>query len=490
MYRGHSNNMKTINSLIEILSPIQHIGNAEKEIKEITLDSRIAVAGTLFIAQKGETVDGHDFIDGVISNGGDIIVCEILPSDLKDTVTYIQVTDTHHAAGIIASWFYDYPTKNLTIIGVTGTNGKTTVATLLWQSLRILGNKTGLISTVSHWIDGQEIHSTHTTPGALVLQKLFRTMVDAGCTHVVMEVSSHAIAQERIAGIEFKAGIFTNLTQDHLDFHKTMEHYRDTKKQFFSGLSATSIAVTNTDDENGIYMTDATAAKKVSYGILHTADYKAENVSLSTQGTIFEVEGSAVHSMLLGAFNLSNSLAVYATLRELGIEKEILISLFEKLLPPPGRLEIIPGPEKRVGIVDYAHTPDGLEKLLTTIQEMKAPGTAVIAVFGCGGNRDTTKRPIMGAIAAAHADKVIITSDNPRNEVPEDICAEIAAGITNPAIKYEIIVDRAEAIAHAVSISNPGDTIVIAGKGHEQYQIIGDQTKDFSDQEKLRTAFV
>ena len=318
---------KTIQSLLETLPVITCVGSKEKIIEDLTIDSRTAALGMLFIAQKGETVDGHDFIDGVIEKGAEIIVCEILPSAIKDTITYIQVTDTHHATGIIAEWFYEFPAKQLTIIGVTGTNGKTTVATLLWQSFRLLGHKTGLISTVSYWIDDKEIPSTHTTPGALVLQKLFRTMLNTGCSHVVMEVSSHAIAQDRISGIDFRAGIFTNLTQDHLDFHKTMENYRDTKKKFFTTLSSNSIAITNSDDENGAYMIDTTFAKKVSYGISHAADYKAENISLNTQGSTFELENSPVYSMLLGSFNLSNSLAVYATLRELGYAKDIVISL-------------------------------------------------------------------------------------------------------------------------------------------------------------------
>jgi UDP-N-acetylmuramoyl-L-alanyl-D-glutamate--2,6-diaminopimelate ligase len=268
-----------------------------------------------------------------------------------------------------------------------------------------------------------------------------------------------------------------------------MEAYRDAKKKFFSSLSADAIAITNNDDEHGPYMIDNTAAKKVTYGIAQPADYTAIDISLSTHGTTFTIEENSITSVLIGRFNLLNSLAVYAGLRELGYKKEVVMSIFEKLLPPPGRLEIIGGPEKRTGIVDYAHTPDGLEKLLTTIQEMKSPETSVIAVFGCGGNRDTTKRPIMGAIAARHADKIIITSDNPRNEVPEAICEEVAKGIADPAIKYEMIVDRKAAIQHAVSISVPGDTIVIAGKGHEDYQIIGDQKIHFSDQEILREAF-
>lgn len=482
-------NAKSIPSLLSIIPHQKCIGEMEKNIDAISLDSRTVTPTTLFIAQKGETVDGHTFIPELTERGVAIIVCEVLPAIIDSTVTYIQVKDTHAAAGIIASWFYNFPTRELTVAGVTGTNGKTTVATLLWQAFRLQGHKAGLISTVSYWIDDQEIPSTHTTPDALTLQKLFRTMVDAGCTHVAMEVSSHAIAQQRIAGIIFKVGIFTNLTQDHLDFHKTMENYRDAKKQFFSALPATAVAITNTDDENGMYMIADTTAKKISYGILHEADYRAQNISLTTKGTIFSVDQTTIQSNLIGSFNLSNSLAVYAALCELGYEKEIVISLFTKLLPPPGRFEIIRGPEDRVGIVDYAHTPDGLEKLLTTVQELKSSNTSVIAVFGCGGNRDTTKRPIMGCIAAAQADIVIITSDNPRNEVPETICDDIAKGITSPAIHYEIIVDRKAAILHAVAISKPGDTIVVAGKGHEQYQVIGDQKLPFSDRTILTEAF-
>jgi UDP-N-acetylmuramoyl-L-alanyl-D-glutamate--2,6-diaminopimelate ligase len=306
---------------------------------------------------------------------------------------------------------------------------------------------------------------------------------------VVMEVSSHAIAQQRIASISFRVGMFTNLTQDHLDFHKTMENYRDTKKQFFSSLSANAIAITNSDDENGLVMVSDTVAKKVTYGITHQADYHAHAISLTTHGTAFTIEDTAVTSTLIGSFNLSNSLTVYAALRELGYEKESIVSLFPSLLPPSGRFEIIRGPEDRVGIVDYAHTPDGLEKLLMTLQEMKKSDTSLIVVFGCGGNRDTSKRALMGAIAAAHADYSIITSDNPRNETAESICTAVASGMTDITAPYEIIVDRKTAIIHAIDISKPGDTVVVAGKGHEQYQIIGDQKNHFSDQEVLREIF-
>jgi UDP-N-acetylmuramoyl-L-alanyl-D-glutamate--2,6-diaminopimelate ligase len=480
---------KDVTSLLEILSYEQCIGKKEAIVDAVSLDSRKVTDTTIFIAQKGETADGHDFIDAAIEKGCRVVVCESLPFEMNDAVTYIQVKDSHAATGIIASWFYDFPTHDLTVIGVTGTNGKTTVATLLWQAFRLLGQKTGLVSTVSYWIDDKEIPSTHTTPDAITLQKLLRNMVDNGCSHVVMEVSSHAIAQKRIAGITFKVGIFTNLTQDHLDFHKTMENYRDTKKKFFTFLPTDAIAITNSDDENGLLMIEGSVAKKITYSLTHEAEYAAKEISLSTHSTTFVIEDSTVTSLLIGSFNLSNSLAVYATLRELGYEKNSVISLFAKLVPPPGRFEVIKGPEEKVAIVDYAHTPDGLEKLLTTIQEMKKEGTSVIVVFGCGGDRDRTKRPLMGAIAGAHADNAIITSDNPRSEVPEAICAEVATGITDPAIKYEIIVDRKDAIVRAVQISNPGDTIVVAGKGHEDYQIIGDQKNHFSDQEILLESF-
>ncbi len=285
---------KSLATLLEILPFEQSIGSKEIMIDNITLDSRIVTPTTIFIAQRGESVDGHDFIPTAIENGARVIICEVLPEDTVALVTYIVVTDSHYAAGIIASWFYNFPATQLTLVGVTGTNGKTTVATLLWQALQLLGNKTGLLSTVSYWIDDKEFPSTHTTPDAVSLQKLFRAMVDAGCSHVVMEVSSHAIVQKRIAGLTFRAGIFTNLTQDHLDFHKTMEAYRDAKKAFFTGLPTTACAITNVDDTNGIYMIDATAAKKVSYSVIHDSQYQAKNITLSTHGSTFMVNNTEI----------------------------------------------------------------------------------------------------------------------------------------------------------------------------------------------------
>jgi UDP-N-acetylmuramoyl-L-alanyl-D-glutamate--2,6-diaminopimelate ligase len=479
---------KNIKTLLPFLEDAVVTGNTEAVISGITLDSRTIRPGTLFIAQKGEVFDGHIFIETVIENGVSVVICEVLPEHIVEQVTYIQVADSHHAAGIVAAWFYDFPAEKLTIIGVTGTNGKTTVATLTWQALRTLGHKVGLISTVSCWINDQEFPSSHTTPDALSLHKYFQAMVDAGCDHVAMEVSSHAIAQKRVAGLKFKVAIFTNLTQDHLDFHKTMENYRDTKKKLFSGLSATAMAITNADDDNGLYMVDDCPAKKISYGIAHNADYQAQNISLSTAGSTFTIEGTTVTTQLIGDFNLSNTLAVYATLRALGYEKGAIVTAFATLVPPPGRFEIIPGPDNRIGVVDYAHTPDGLEKLLSTLEKLKTENSSLIVVFGCGGNRDTTKRPIMGRIATEHSDFCIVTSDNPRNENPDSICQDIVQGIAEGAT-YEVIVDRKAAILKAVAIARPGDTIAIAGKGHEQYQNIGDQKNHFSDQEILREAF-
>lgn len=480
---------KSIQSLLSHLHPVSITGPLEGAITSITLDSRTTGPGSLFIAQKGETSDGHAFIETAITNGSTTIVCESVSETLREHVTYIQVDNTHYAAGIIASWFYDFPAEKLQLIGVTGTNGKTTVATLAWQALRLLGHKSGLISTVSYWIDNEEFPSTHTTPDAISLHKNFRAMVNAGCEYVVMEASSHAIAQQRIAGLTFKAAIFTNLTQDHLDFHKTMENYRDTKKQFFSALPSTAVAITNTDDANGAYMIDNTQAKKVTYSIAHSADYQAENISLTTQGSVFDIGQTQIETTLIGDFNLSNTVAVYAALREIGFDSGVLVPVFKELLPPPGRLEIISGPEHRIGVVDYAHTPDGLEKLLMTLGQLKKENTRLIVVFGCGGNRDTTKRPLMGAIATKYADYSIVTSDNPRNEDPETICQDIVQGITDNSAQFEVIIDRKEAILKAIAMSKPGDTITIAGKGHEQYQIIGDQKNHFSDQEILRAAF-
>ncbi|MFZ4499927.1 MAG: UDP-N-acetylmuramoyl-L-alanyl-D-glutamate--2,6-diaminopimelate ligase [Minisyncoccia bacterium] len=480
---------KTLSSLLETIPFEECLGTTDRVITDVTIDSRTVTATALFVAQKGETLDGHDFIGQAIENGARTIVCQTIPSLLHDGVTYIKVIDSHHAAGLIASWLYDFPARDLTLIGVTGTNGKTTVATLLWQSLRLLGNKVGLISTVSHWIDECEIPSTHTTPDAITLQKLFRTMADAGCTHVIMEVSSHAIAQKRIAGLTFAVGIFTNLTQDHLDFHNTMEAYGATKKTFFSSLQSSAYAITNFDDSYGASMVDDTQATTLSYAITAPADYVAKDILLSIDGTSFTIENTALASTLIGAFNLSNILAVYACLRTLSYNPSDIAQIIPALVPPPGRLELIKGPEDRIGVIDYAHTPDGLEKLLTTLQAIKKPHTQLIVVFGCGGDRDTSKRPLMGTIALTHSDYCVITSDNPRNESPQSICDDILKGLPEQRASYIVIVDRKEAIYHAVQNSLPGDTIVIAGKGHEEYQIIGTDKLPFSDRTVLAEAF-
>lgn len=482
-------NKKNITSLLSSISYEECIGSKDITIDAITLDSRNITPTTLFIAQKGETVDGHDFIEAAIGNGVRAVVCETLPTTTKPTVTYIRVLDTHQAAGSIASWFYNFPTRELQIIGVTGTNGKTTVATLLWQSLRLLGKKTGLLSTVSYFIDEQEFPSTHTTPDALSLQKLFRNMVDAQCSHVVMEVSSHAIAQERISGVSFIAGIFTNLTQDHLDFHKTMETYAETKQQFFTSLSNDAIAITNLDDPHGVFMLGHTSAKQLSYSVETPALYTPQNLDVTEKGITFSIEETQLESQLIGTFNVSNLLAMYSCLRGLGYSVSEIKTIFPKLTPPKGRLEVLHGPEERIGIVDYAHTPDGLEKLLTSIALIKKDTASIVLVFGCGGDRDRTKRPLMGSIAATHAAHSIITNDNPRTELPQNICEEIASGITNSHNTYEIILDRKTAIETAFKKSKPGDIIVIAGKGHEDYQIIGTEKIHFSDQEVLVEVF-
>jgi UDP-N-acetylmuramoyl-L-alanyl-D-glutamate--2,6-diaminopimelate ligase len=459
-------------------------------IESIEMDSRLVRPNTLFVAIKGVHSNGHDFIEKAIEKGAKAIVCEQLPESLNPHVAYIQVENSAKILGQLANTFFEYPSQKMTVVGVTGTNGKTTTASLLFNLYSSLGFKCGLLSTIEVKIGDKILPSTHTTPDAISIQSFMREMVNNGCTYCFMEVSSHAIDQYRIEGIEFDGAIFTNITHDHLDYHKTFSHYLDTKKRFFDELKATAIAITNIDDKNGNFMLQNTGAKKVSYALKSMGDYRCSILDTFTEGMSLKIDGKEIYTQLSGEFNAYNVLAVYAMASELGMDKEILDIAISKLKPIQGRFQTVISHVKRiVGIVDYAHTPDALEKLLFEAKRLKKENH-LITVVGCGGNRDKEKRPKMAQIACEYSDKVLLTSDNPRNENPIDIIKEMKEGLDGTMLKSTLtIVDRQEAIRTACMLSETGDIIVIAGKGHETYQEIQGVKYDFDDRKVLELIF-
>jgi UDP-N-acetylmuramoyl-L-alanyl-D-glutamate--2,6-diaminopimelate ligase len=459
-------------------------------IESIEMDSRLVRSNTLFVAIKGVHSNGHDFIEKAIEKGAVAIVCEELPESLNPNVSYIQVENSAKILGQLANTFFEYPSQKMTVVGVTGTKGKTTTASLLFNLYTSLGFKCGLLSTIEVKIGDKILPSTHTTPDAISIQSFMREMVNNGCTYCFMEVSSHAIDQYRIEGIEFDGAIFTNITHDHLDYHKTFSHYLDTKKRFFDDLKATAIAITNIDDKNGNFMLQNTGAKKVSYALKSMGDYRCSILDTFTEGMSLKIEGKEIYTQLSGEFNAYNILAVYAMASELGMDKEILDIAISKLKPIQGRFQTVISHVKRiVGIVDYAHTPDALEKLLFEAKRLKKENH-LITVVGCGGNRDKEKRPKMAQIACEYSDKVLLTSDNPRNENPVDIIKDMKEGLDGTMLKSTLtIVDRQEAIRTACMLSETGDIIVIAGKGHETYQEIQGIKYDFDDRKVLELIF-
>jgi UDP-N-acetylmuramoyl-L-alanyl-D-glutamate--2,6-diaminopimelate ligase len=459
-------------------------------IESIEMDSRLVRSNTLFVAIKGVHSNGHDFIEKAIEKGAVAIVCEELPESINPNVSYIQVENSAKILGQLANTFFEYPSQKMTVVGVTGTNGKTTTASLLFNLYTSLGFKCGLLSTIEVKIGDKILPSTHTTPDAISIQSFMREMVNNGCTYCFMEVSSHAIDQYRIEGIEFDGAIFTNITHDHLDYHKTFSHYLDTKKRFFDDLKATAIAITNIDDKNGNFMLQNTGAKKVSYALKSMGDYRCSILDTFTEGMSLKIEGKEIYTQLSGEFNAYNILAVYAMASELGMDKEILDIAISKLKPIQGRFQTVISHVKRiVGIVDYAHTPDALEKLLFEAKRLKKENH-LITVVGCGGNRDKEKRPKMAQIACEYSDKVLLTSDNPRNENPVDIIKDMKEGLDGTMLKSTLtIVDRQEAIRTACMLSETGDIIVIAGKGHETYQEIQGIKYDFDDRKVLELIF-
>ena len=479
--------MKILSELLQTIKPVSIIGSTDKEITGVNIDSRRIEAGHLFVAMKGTQVDGHRFIPKAIESGAAAILCEDLPEEKDGNVTYIQVESTEDAVGKVATLFYNCPSKSLKLVGVTGTNGKTTIATLLYNMFRKMGHKVGLLSTVCNYIDGEAVPADHTTPDAIELNKLLARMVDAGCDYAFMECSSHAIHQKRIGGLTFTGGIFTNLTRDHLDYHKTFENYRDAKKAFFDELPKTAFAIINADDKNGMVMVQNTKATVKTYSTRSMADFKARLLECHFEGMYLDVDGHEVGVQFIGKFNVSNLLAVYGSAVMLGKKPEDILLILSTLKSVNGRLEPINSPDGWTAIVDYAHTPDALENVLNAIHEVLNGKGQVITVCGAGGNRDKGKRPLMAQEAVKQSDRVIITSDNPRFEEPQDIINDMLAGLNAKQMKKVIsIVDRREAIRTACMMAQKGDVILIAGKGHEDYQEIKGVKHHFDDKEIVR----
>jgi UDP-N-acetylmuramoyl-L-alanyl-D-glutamate--2,6-diaminopimelate ligase len=483
--------MAVLKNILANVSVKQIIGNEFAELNALCIDSRKVVKDSAFIALKGTGVDGHDFIEKAISLGATVIICEKLPDEKDAQVTYVIVENTAIAAGLTAAAFYDFPSSKMKVVGVTGTNGKTTVATLLYQLFEKLGYKTGLISTVQNHIHNTVVAATHTTPDAISIQALLASMAQAGCEYVFMEVSSHAIHQHRIAGIQFAGGVFTNITHDHLDYHKTFDEYIRVKKMFFDDLPANAFALTNVDDKRGLIMLQNTKAEKNTYSLRTTATIKGKVLENNLTGLIMMVNQHEAHFRMIGTFNAYNLLAVYGVATLLGEDKMNVLAVLSNLYGAPGRFEtLVSKNDKTVAIVDYAHTPDALINVLATINQLRAQGQQLITVVGCGGDRDKSKRPIMAAVATEHSDKAILTADNPRSEDPETILDEMEAGLSlTQKRKMLRITDRKEAIKTACILSKSQDIISVAGKGHETYQEIQGVKHHFDDREIIQETF-
>ena len=476
-----------LSDLLKDLAVKEVKGETNIDIQDIQFDSRQVKPGTLFVAQPGTVVDGHDYIDKAIEAGAAAIVCERTDTIHKEGATVIVVDNASHALGLIASAWNGYPSKHLTLVGVTGTNGKTTIATLLYKMVRAMGHKAGLLSTVVNYVNDEPVQATHTTPDALELNGLLKQMVDAGCRYAFMEVSSHAIAQQRIAGLDFDGALFTNLTRDHIDFHKTFENYRDTKKQLFDNLKKDAFAVTNKDDKNGLVMTQNCKAAIHTYSTRSLADYKARILEEGFDGMLLEVNGMEVFVRLVGRFNVSNLLCIYGAAVCLGFEPAEVLRVLSTLSAVNGRFEAIHSPKGWTAIVDYAHTPDAVENVLNTINEIRKPASKVITVVGCGGNRDKGKRPMMASIAKKNSTQLILTSDNPRDEEPKDILSDMIAGLSPEEQQQTLVIeDRETAIKTACMLAGKDDVILIAGKGHEDYQIIKGVKHHFDDHEIVK----
>jgi UDP-N-acetylmuramoyl-L-alanyl-D-glutamate--2,6-diaminopimelate ligase len=479
--------MKLLKDILYKARLEQVVGSTNSAVEHITFDSRAVKPLTAFVAIKGEKSNGHDFIPQAIKAGATAIICEALPAQLKENVTYVRVADAHHALAMMACNFYDSPSTELKLVGITGTNGKTSTATLLYKLFRSLGHKCGLISTVEIRVGNRTVPATHTTPDAVRLNELLREMVTEKVAYCFMEVSSHSVVQERIAGLEFAVGVFTNITHDHLDYHGTFAEYIKAKKRFFDRLPATAKALVNADDPNSAVMLQNTKAVKRSYAVRNMADHRARIVENQLSGLHLNIDGHDVYTRLIGEFNASNLLAVYTTAILLGQAPLDTLTALSDLEPPTGRFQLVRGASGVMGVVDYAHTPDALKNVLTTIAAVCGDGGRVITVVGCGGDRDRTKRPVMARIAADLSHMVVLTSDNPRTEDPMAILDEMRAGLfPGDAQRVFINADRREAIRQAVQMARPGDVVLLAGKGHETYQEINGVKHPFDDAAVLK----
>lgn len=479
--------MKALADLLHNVTIRQIIGAADIAVSSITYDSREVKPGSLFFAVKGTRVDGHIFIPQVINKGAIAILCENIPENTNNNVTYVQVVDSSYTSGIIASNWFSNPSDKLKLVGITGTNGKTTTVTLLFNLFRELGYHTGLLSTILNRIDDEIISSTHTTPDAISLNNLLSKMVEIGCSYCFMEVSSHAVVQNRIAGLTFAGGVFSNITHDHLDFHKTFDEYLKAKKKFFDSLPAEAFALTNVDDKNGIVMLQNSKASKYTYSLQKMADFKGRILEAPLDGLHLDLDGNEIWCRLVGRFNGYNLTAVYAVSVLLNQDPLEVLTILSNLESVEGRFDYIKSPQGIIGIVDYAHTPDALQNVLETINQLRSGNEMLITVVGCGGDRDKAKRPIMARIASRLSDRVILTSDNPRSEVPEQIIAEMLAGVEKEYSRnVQNITDRHDAVRIACAMARDNDVILIAGKGHEKYQEINGVKQHFDDKEILK----
>ena len=483
--------MKKLKDILKGIEIVKSSASTDVEISTIQYDSRKIALKDVFVAIKGASVDGHNYINKAVNKGASVIIVEDWQENISPKVLQIQVSDTHSALAVMAGNYYDNPSKKLKLTGITGTNGKTTTATLSYKLFQKAGYKTGLLSTVSVRIGNVEFPATHTTPDPLMINYYLNEMLKAGVTHVFMEVSSHGIDQKRTEGLHFAGGVFTNLTHDHLDYHQTFINYRDTKKQFFDNLPKKAFALVNIDDRNGMFMLQNTQAEKYTYALKNPADYKAKILEQNFSGMLMLINNMEVWVRLIGKFNAYNLLAIYGIAELLGMEPFDILKLMSEMSSVDGRFELILSPEGKIAIVDYAHTPDALENVLKTINDIRPKNTEkLITVVGAGGNRDKTKRPEMAEVASRLSDTIIFTSDNPRDENPESIIDDMEAGVPGEHYKKTLrITDRKQAIKAAEKLANPGDIILIAGKGHEDYQIIKGVKQHFDDREEIKRVF-